>query len=251
MSRQARKKSESGIYHVMLRGINKQRIFYNEQDYKMFIKSLIAAKDAGSFSLYAYCLMDNHIHLLIKEEGEALATVIKRIACRFVYWYNLKYERVGHLFQDRFRSEPVDTDEYFVSVLRYIHQNPVKAGLVASCKEYTYSSYQWYFVNSKLINKDFALSLMSEEQFKEFHTKLEKKSIMDLEETKKRISDEKAQELFKKITKCENATEFATLEKKQRRKFGAQLKELGLSNRQIVNNTGLSYSWIEGIKLKK
>ena len=247
MSRQARKKSESGIYHVMMRGINKQRIFYEEQDYKMFIKSVIEAKEKGDFTLYAYCLMDNHIHLLIKENGESLATVIKRIACRFVYWYNLKYERVGHLFQDRFRSEPVDTDEYFLCVLRYIHQNPVKAGLVRSCADYDFSSYNWYFVASKLIDSTLAFSLMNEEQFRVYHSELEDKEILDITEIKKRLSDEKAKEAFYRITKCEDASAFKSLNRQQRKEYAIQMKADGFTNRQIEQLTSLSRWWVENI----
>ena len=129
MSRQARAKSSTKIYHVMLRGINKQQIFFDEQDCKKFIKTLIDCKKISGFKLYAYCLMPNHIHLLLKAENEDLSVIMKRIGCRFVYWYNAKYQRVGHLFQDRFKSEPVEDDEYFLCALRYIHLNPVEAGI--------------------------------------------------------------------------------------------------------------------------
>ena len=88
--------------------------------------------------------MGNHIHLLIKPEKEPLEQVFKRIGGRYVYWYNVKYQRVGHLFQDRFKSEPVEDDSYFLTVIRYIHQNPVKAGLCKNIKDYKYSSYAEY-----------------------------------------------------------------------------------------------------------
>ena len=79
--------------------------------------------------LLAYCLMGNQIHLLLKEGKESLEQVFKRIGGRFVYWYNVKYQRVGHLFQDSFKSERVDDEAYLLAVIRYIHQNPVKAGI--------------------------------------------------------------------------------------------------------------------------
>lgn len=129
MPRQARKKSESGIYHIMLRGINQQQIFEDREDYEKFLEILKDCKAICEFKLFAYCLMGNHIHLLIQEGTESLEQVFKRLCGRFVYWYNVKYRRVGHLFQDRFKSEPVDSDDYFFTVQRYIHQNPIKAGL--------------------------------------------------------------------------------------------------------------------------
>ncbi len=129
MPRQARKKSESGIYHIMLRGINQQQIFEDEEDNTKFIQVLKDCKAVSEYKILAYCLMGNHVHILIKIEKEPIEQVFKRICGRYVYWYNVKYQRVGHLFQDRFKSEPVEDDAYLMTVIRYIHQNPVKAGL--------------------------------------------------------------------------------------------------------------------------
>ena len=114
MPRSARKKSSSGIYHVILRGINKQRIFEDDEDNLYFLEKLKTYKDISGYELYAYCLMSNHLHLLIKEGGDSLSIAFRRIGASFVYWYNRKYSRSGHLFQDRFKSEPVETDEYFL-----------------------------------------------------------------------------------------------------------------------------------------
>ena len=131
MPRQARKKSNCGIYHIMLRGINQQQIFEDAEDYERFLDILKDCKEICEFELYAYCLMGNHVHLLIKEKKEPIEQIVKRIGSRFVYWYNVKYQRKGHLFQDRFKSEPVDTQKYFSTVLIYIHRNPIKAGICA------------------------------------------------------------------------------------------------------------------------
>ena len=140
MPRNARLHSQSSIYHVMLRGINKQQIFYDEDDRDYFLETLKRYKHISDFKLYAYCLMGNHVHLLIGEGKERLSGIFKRIGSSFVYRYNLKYERSGHLFQDRFKSEPVESDRYFMTVLRYILQNPVAAGLCSTPSEYQYSS---------------------------------------------------------------------------------------------------------------
>lgn len=105
--RQARRKSESGIYHIILRGINQQQIFEDEEDSYRFLETLSKYKEQCGYEIYAYCLMGNHIHILLKEGKENLTLVLKRIAGSYVYWYNWKYRRSGHLFQDRFKSEPV------------------------------------------------------------------------------------------------------------------------------------------------
>ena len=87
-----------------------------------------------NYILYAYCLMSNHIHLLIREREDTIGMAIKRIASSYVYYYNHKYSRDGHLFRERFKSEPVNDMAYFVILLRYIHQNPVKAGIVKNSR---------------------------------------------------------------------------------------------------------------------
>lgn len=143
MPRQARVKSETGIYHVMLKGIDNRDIFLDEFDRSKFIEQIIRAKEKGLFAILAYCLMDNHVHLLIKE-NEEVGKSIKRITVGYVIWHNSKYGRIGHLFQNRFHSEPVETDSYLVTVVRYIHHNPVKAGIAKLPRDYEWSSYHQY-----------------------------------------------------------------------------------------------------------
>ena len=108
MPRTERKKSITGIYHVMLRGINKQQIFEDDEDNGKFLQTICDCKALSGFELYGYCLMGNHAHLLMKEGEESLGQVFRRIGARYVYWYNRKYKRCGHLFQDRFRSETIE-----------------------------------------------------------------------------------------------------------------------------------------------
>ena len=143
MARLPRKRSSTGIYHVMLRGIDKRNIFLHDDDKEKFSDYLFRAKELGVFELYGYCLMDNHVHLLIKE-GEELGKSIKRVTVGYVYWHNEKYQRTGHLFQNRYKSEVVESDSYLVIVARYIHQNPVKAKIVKNPRGYKWSSYKDY-----------------------------------------------------------------------------------------------------------
>jgi len=126
--RTARTKSKSKIYHIMIRGINQQNIFSGDEDYEKFIAIFSKYHKKSEYEIYAYCLMGNHAHLLIKEGKEALSHAMKRIGTSYVSWYNWQYNRKGHLFQDRYKSEPVEDDVYFLTVLRYIHQNPSKDG---------------------------------------------------------------------------------------------------------------------------
>ena len=136
MARAIRKKSGTGVYHVMLRGINRQDIFEDDEDYSQMTSILRGQSEryddkglrlSPFCTFYAYCLMSNHLHLLIQEREDTISNIVKRIGVAYAHYFNKKYERNGHLFQDRFRSEPVDDIGYFVTLLRYIHQNPLKA----------------------------------------------------------------------------------------------------------------------------
>ena len=140
MPRAARRLSESNIYHIMLRGIDRKQIFYDREDNERFVETLKKYKEVSGYEIYAYCLMGNHIHILLKTGNESLETCLRRIGASFVYWYNIKYSRTGHLFQDRFKSEAIDSDEYFLVAFRYILRNPVVAGMCVLPEEYPYSS---------------------------------------------------------------------------------------------------------------
>lgn len=142
MPRRPRRRSESGLYHVMLRGINKQIIFESDDDRYQLLSTLKRFIDANKFVLYGYCVMDNHVHLLIQELEDDISNAIKRICASYVLWYNKKYERSGHLFQERFKSEPVEDDNHFLMTLRYIHRNPLEAGLCKELLDYKWTSYR-------------------------------------------------------------------------------------------------------------
>ena len=95
MPRSARKKSRSGVYHIMLRGVNRQTIFEDDEDKSKFLETLKKYKDISKYHLYSYCLMDNHVHLLVRESEETISEAIKRISSSYVYWYNLKKRDAG------------------------------------------------------------------------------------------------------------------------------------------------------------
>lgn len=248
MPRQARKKSESRIYHVMLRGINQQQIFEEAEDCDKFLDVMRDCKEICQYDVYAYCIMGNHIHLLIKEGTETLEQVFKRICGRFVYWYNIKYRRVGHLFQDRFKSEPVDSNEYLLTVVRYIHQNPIKAGLCKRVSDYVYSSYGEYIGNSNLVDRDYILGICGERDFIELNNSICDDSCLDIsEKVIARVTDEQAKTLIRKISKCESVAAFQDLELAKRDKALKKLREKGLSIRQLSRLTGISISVIRKV----
>ena len=227
----------------MLRGINQQQIFEDSEDYDKFLHTLKECKEICEYKLYAYCLMGNHIHLLMREGHEPLEQVFKRICGRFVYWYNIKYRRVGHLFQDRFKSEPVDTEQYFFTVLRYIHQNPTKAGLCKRIDEYAYSSYLEYIDKGDLVDTDYVLQQATLDEFIGLNNENVDASCLDIsEKVIWRVTDEQAKALIKRIAKCENVSDFKSLDLITRNACLQKLREEGISIRQLSRLTGISYS---------
>lgn len=153
MARQARQESSTGFYHVMIRGINREYLFRRDADKAHFME-LLHAQQNTAFLLVAWCIMDNHAHLLIKAEKDTMSKAIKVISLKFAAHYNRALDRIGPVFGDRFRSESIEDESYLVGVLRYIHHNPLKAGLVSNISSYPWSSYQEYLGNVRYINED-------------------------------------------------------------------------------------------------
>ena len=152
MPRQARQLSPTGIYHIMLRGINRQRIFEDVSDYSYFLECLRRVHNDCGVTVLAYCCMPNHIHLLLEESDEPISFPMKSLGIRYATWFNRKYDRVGHLFQDRFLSKPVVDDAYFQTVVMYIHFNPVVAGICTSPLDYRWSSRRMLEHSSSLVD---------------------------------------------------------------------------------------------------
>ena len=255
MPRVARRRSSTGIYHVMLRGVNRQQIFFDKEDYRCFIGLLGHYKKKCGFKLHAYCLMGNHIHLLIEEGPEPLEIIFKCLGTAFVYWYNSKYERTGHLFQDRFKSEPVNNGAYFLIALRYILQNPVAAGFCSSPEEFPYSSAREYLLHKRgLTDTKFAMTLIDctedPSALRRFLCAQNSDRCLDIDEKiRTRCTDAKARDLI--------LEEFGTFSPSpgkaiQRAELNRSLKRLvkaGVSIRQLSRLTGLSKKVIEaGIK---
>lgn len=251
MPRCARKQSENNIYHVMLRGINRQNIFEEAEDYGKMLRLLKDYQQVCGYSLYAYCLMSNHMHLLLQPGNEPLEKIFRRLGASYVYWFNTKYGRSGHLFQDRYKSEPVKNDGYFLTVIRYIHMNPVKAGQCQKPADYAYSSFSDYFT-SEMIDSEPVLNQMGREAFLQFHAEQNQDACMDLGESRPaRMTDEKALKKMKKISGCENAAEFQRLPVEMRNASLSRMLKKGVSIRQASRITGVSVGIVRKFTAKR
>jgi len=261
MPRQSRQPSGTGIYHVMMRGINHQTIFEDEEDNYQFINTLdrmrVRYDDEGNLcgsncTYYAYCLMGNHFHLLIREREESVGETIKRIASSYVYYYNRKYGRDGHLFKERFKSEPVNDIAYFTVLLRYIHQNPVKAGIVERVKDYEYSSWGEFDGSVEpvfqICDVNTVLHRISFKELEEWVNDPLDDDIQCLEIEKKvysKPSDDQVWLLIKEQTGATNSTAFQQLADEIKRNILKQLKDSGASHRQLERLTGVGRGLIQ------
>lgn len=151
---------QGGFYHVFNRGNHKQDIFLGPKDYKRYLDKVREYKKEHSFTVITYCLMPNHIHLLLRQNGpEPLSVFIQKLHTSYSKYFNTKYEQVGHVFQDRFKAKVVDRDEYLMHLSRYIHLNPLK--LTSKLPAYKWSSYPAYIdnIDDEITDTKFILSL--------------------------------------------------------------------------------------------
>lgn len=250
MTRMAREISSTGIYHIMVRGINRQDIFYDDDDRIRYLESVNKTVDEENGQIMGYCLMNNHVHILIREGNTGLARIMKRIGTSYAFWYNRKYQRSGHVFQDRFKSECIDDDNYLKTVIRYIHQNPVKAGMAELPELYRWSSCADYYEDKrrsvKLTETEFILGLFGESQeksiqeFKRFMEQDNEAKCLD-ETENKRLDDEEAKRLLSDQASGVALTLIGELPKKERDEILRRFKQnKGVTIRQISRLTGIA-----------
>lgn len=175
MARKARVWWPGACYHIMCRGNHRHDIFRDDEDKEVYRSILGQVKLTHPYILHSYCLMTNHVHLQIETKDLAPGPIMKMINMKYAIYFNKKYRYIGQLLQGRFRAETIESDEYFLTINRYIHLNPVKAGMVEHPLEYRWSSCREYFADSPnpLIEKQRTLGYFSEPQLEHFKEYLE------------------------------------------------------------------------------
>ncbi|MBR0163903.1 MAG: transposase [Lachnospiraceae bacterium] len=245
MPRTARQISTTDIYHVITRGAGRQILFETPQDYRKYLSTLSRFKDENNICLLAYCLMDNHVHLLIKATLPGLSTYMKKVGISYAAYYNLHYQHSGHIFQDRFKSQRIEDDSYLYGVFRYILCNPEKAG-IADAAHYPWSSYNEYVSGDKLTtNSLFREKIGDECALRAFLGEMDDADYYEFEYGKS--SDERAQYLIYILTGFENGRLVKSMKKDARNEVLCRLKSEGLTHRQLERLTGVSRSVIQMI----
>lgn len=271
MPRHARKKSCTGMYHVMLRGVNRQDLFHDDDDRYKFIDALMQivmpTDDNGNpvesyCTIFAWCLMSNHIHLLIQEKTEPIGDTIKRVTVSYAYYYNRKYGRESTLFHDRFRSEPCNDYAYFWRLIRYIHRNPVKAGIATRVEDYNWSSWHEYINDDPVYFPVCAINILQRQMAKYSNTMEELvefvNDIVDDEETifvempahpqYSRLIDDEVVDIIRRQTGHNDPSSFQQLDRETQNNLLVSLKKQGASIKQLQRITGIGRNIIQRAK---
>ncbi|MBU3191595.1 transposase [Clostridium bowmanii] len=164
MARKAREKAEDAIFHIMCKSISELDLFRDEDDKRKYLLLVKKYKELYNFKVYGYCIMDNHLHLLIDTNGSDISKVMHGINFSYAIYYNKKYKRDGHLFKDRFKSKIVNNKRYLRTVSLYIHNNPIDIAGYRTCPEkYAFSSLEIFLGKRrdyyKLVDYVFVMSL--------------------------------------------------------------------------------------------
>src|SRR4030043_1285079 len=167
MARKPRIEYEGALYHVITRGNQSQRIFKDKEDYQRYLKILADYKIRYEYVLYAYVLMSNHVHLLMETRETSLSKILQGINQSYTMYFNRRYGTVGHLFQGRYKAILCDKDEYLLSLVKYIHLNPVRAKTAKTPDEYRGSGHHNYAKKSDkkgIVDEDQVLRMFSEDK---------------------------------------------------------------------------------------
>lgn len=254
MARTPRKQAESEIYHVVCRGVGRQDIFEDDADRTYFLSALrdeLASRDGETL---AWCLMNNHVHLLLRMPLNELSATMRSVGSDYALYFNRRHDRTGHLFQGRFRSEPVETDAYLLTVVGYIHRNPVAGGLSRTC-DYRWSSYRAYLGLSEpvgLTSCETVLSLLGGvDAFEQLHGEAGTgERCIDVDDDRRPLRDEEATLLARSLLGGMHPREVVSLPRPRRDEALRKLLSCRISVRQIERITGVSRGIVSRVRAR-
>jgi len=222
MPRTARIKSEDSIYHIMIRSISELKLYKENSDKEKYLHLIQKYQCKFGFKIYAYCLMDNHGHLLIDANGGDISTIMHSINQCYAQYFNRKYKRHGHVFQDRFKSKIINDEKYLLALSAYIHNNPKDIEGYNNCvKKYEYSTLgiylqlkkdRYHIVDAKYILQMFSSKLKKAKKlYEEFINKYkDEETEKDVEFTEKNTEYRSERLILKRDATPENIVTFVS-----------------------------------------
>ena len=240
MPRLARRVSSSGYYHVILKGNGKRVLFEMDSDKKKFLKLLERYGEKHDIKYLAWCLMDNHVHLLLLDSSCNMSKAMHDICGQFAKYYNHVNDHVGRVFQNRYTSYAIENENYLLDVMRYIHQNPLRAG-ISQTLDYPWSSYDDYIRGGWITSTDLILDILGGiDGFRVFCSQIDEDVLRKIERViRGRMTDSEALELAKHILGDELFAKFDRLGKQDRNECLCVLYEHGIPEMQIARITGI------------
>ena len=250
MARTARKNSKSGTYHIVLRGFNRQKIFFDNADRKAFIERLKRFKDEGGHNIFAYTLIESSAHIIVKQGNDSVSRFMQKLQTSFVYYYNKKYNRAGAVFQDRYNSEPLESEFNVICAMRYINQT------IANDYEDHMDSPLWTSYNAFLNDDKYIIdidllskSLKNKDHYFKFMNMIESHKFM--EPTLPNISDGRVYIEISQRLKPYNVESLKELSKKDQKNVLANILKIdGVGLRQLSRVAEVGLTVVRGIKEK-
>ncbi len=244
MARTARKQSDLGYLHLIVRGIGRQLLFEEYPDYQYYLSHLEKYSKETNVTICAYCLMENHVHLLVFDKDNNTPVLMKKLGVSYSAYYNLKYERTGHLFQDRYLSEPINDEDYLITVFRYILNNPQKAG-ISQASAYEWSSYRFYGRTDSFVDTSMFIDMIGNmAEYSKYIAAKNEDVCMEIN-LRPKMSDSKARTVIQKLLNAESGTILQSYDSSKRNAALRSLKENGLTVRQIERLTGINRGIIQ------
>ncbi len=246
MPRGARQFSTSGYMHLIIRGNGKQILFEDWEDHHFFLSILEKYCMETEVKILAYCLMDNHVHLLVHDQDNNSSRMMQKIGVSYSGYYNRKYEKTGHLFQDRFKSEAIEDEAYLLTVFRYILNNPKKAG-ICSAAAYEWNSFPLYDARDSFVDTSKLRELIGDRKSYLAFMDVEDEDEECMEYDRADHSDEWAKHIIQKYLNIESGTAIQEYNRNKRNAALKILREKGMSVRQIERFTGINRGIIQRI----
>lgn len=188
MSRISRNHLKSNFFHVIVQGINKEYIFEEETQKKVYLKCLFEKSENYDINIISFCIMDNHAHILLHTNNiEDMSRFMKQINEKYALFYNREKNRVGYVFRNRYKSEPIYEERYLYQCIAYIHRNPVKAGITKLMDEYQFASTMQYSLNKVKELYDYNLLIYSDKENSDEYNFIDIKEQIDETEIEKII----------------------------------------------------------------